>query len=42
MRKSKADKTLKGICIYYFVQYFEKHCLSLSGLLQILLTTFKY
>ena len=30
-RKSKVDQTVKRIYIYYFVQYFERNCLSSSG-----------
>ena len=31
MRKSKADQTVEQIYIYYFIQYFERHCISSSG-----------
>ena len=30
MRKSKTDQAVEGIHIYYFIQYFERHCLSSS------------
>ena len=31
MRKNKADKTVQGIWICQFIQYFQWQCLSLSG-----------
>ena len=31
MRKRKVDKRMRGIDMYNFIQYLERHCLSSSG-----------